>query len=665
MNCGLYVLILVVEVAALLIGNVQGRCEWTTDQSVVCNLKILDFRRNSSSAAMQVPDPGLDEASSLRIACSDVFFFESQLRSDHFGSLSKLSELEISFCKLRTLPPSLFVGLGTLTSLVIHTHNKDWTSLQMEPDYEALVGLERLQSLDMRQNNLHKLPSGFFCPLKNVGHVDMSFNAIADLNLLGLSHTKEELHCSIPVHTLMMNNNGLRTVTPGALGALPALKHIDLSHNEVGVLVDATFEEMSHLETLDLSFNRLAAIPPNIFRHTPNLKTLVLSNNTLGTIDINAFSNLTSLQTLNMSGNNLDENWIRPGIFSGLHNLVVLDLSGNHIARLDQGLLDDLTTLQVLNLGHNKIHTIASHSFLSLANLYSLVLSHNQLETMQRQTLTGLSLLNSLDLDHNRLHTMHSASLRNCTALASLGLSHNFLTQVPTAAHHSLGLQFLDLSSNRLGVLNRESLQGLPKLKTLRLGDNELSRLGEGAFVEVPGLEELDLSSNRFMALEQETFKDVIGLRKLDLSDNKLENVNGLFTNQISLVWLNLSVNHLSWFDYAFVPPSLELLDIHFNNIDSLGNYYALRDNYALKYVDASVNNISSVQVLSILPGIIEIDLSNNSISRIAPNTFLGKHSLTKVHLERNRLETMAMSSLMVTLAPNNRKCNIYSPAQP
>ena len=536
----------------------EAKCEWSEDR-VLCQLKILDFRRNSSSAAMQVPEPGLSQATALKVLCSDVFFFESQLRSDHLGSLSSLDDLEISFCKLRTLPPRTFVGLSGLSRLVIHTHNQDWTSLQMQPDYESLVGLERLHSLDVQWNNLHSLPPGFFCPLKNLRHIDLSFNAVKDLNFLGIHHApeiKEEFRCSIPAQSLALRSNGLVTVTPKALVALaPTLKHVDLSHNNVDVLIEATFHGLTVLETIDLSFNRLAALPPKIFSATPNLRTLLLSNNTLGTIDLDVFGNLTSLQTLNMSGNNLDENWIRPGIFDGLHSLIVLDLAGNHIGRLDNGLLDDLTALQVLNLGHNKIHTIATSSFLHLTNCHVLNLQRNQLESVQRQTLTGLSMLSLLNLDHNKLHTLHTGALRNATALSSLSLSHNFLTQVPEAVHHSPSLKVLDLSSNLLGVLKRESLQGLPKLTQLRVGDNELSRLGEGAFVEVPNLEVLDLSKNRFMSLEQETFKDLVLLKSLDLSLNQLEDVNGLFTHQTVLETLNLTSNHIQWFDYAFIPP--------------------------------------------------------------------------------------------------------------
>ena len=141
-----------VLMAASAVVCIEAKCEWTRNSDgtaangmdVQCHLKILDFRRNSSSASMQVPAPGLAEAKKLKVFCSDVFFFESQLRSDHLGSLDSLTDLEISFCKLRTLPPRTFVGLRGLKSLKINTHNEDWTSLQMEPDYETLVGLQTL-----------------------------------------------------------------------------------------------------------------------------------------------------------------------------------------------------------------------------------------------------------------------------------------------------------------------------------------------------------------------------------------------------------------------------------------------------------------------------------------------------------------------------------------
>ena len=111
-------------------------------------------------------------------------------------------------------------------------------------------------------------------------------------------------------------------------------------------------------------------------------------------------------------------------------------------------------------------------------------------------------------------------------------------------------------------------------------------------------------------------------------------------------------MNNEFWTKWQLWPKnviSLIFLSLY-NFISPLGNYYAIRDDYNLKYVDASVNMIRSINVLSILPGIREIDLSNNTIHKIAQNTFLGKEKLAKVHLERNRLEALDVSSLMVPL---------------
>ena len=72
------------------------------------------------------------------------------------------------------------------------------------------------------------------------------------------------------------------------------------------------------------------------------------------------------------------------------------------------------------------------------------------------------------------------------------------------------------------------------------------------------------------------------------------------------LQWFNVSNNKLQWFDYAFVPMSLEWLDIQYNEIEELGNYYKLKSGFNLKRLDASGNLIQSLNKLS-LPMSLEI----------------------------------------------------------
>ena len=142
-------------------------------------------------------------------------------------------------------------------------------------------------------------------------------------------------------------------------------------------------------------------------------------------------------------------------------------------------MLPDLFALQVLDLAHNQIHTVdpTGRAFVAQKNLHLLDLSHNHLEILGHQTLTGLDVLHTLSLEHNKLHSMHPSSLTNCTlAIQELTLNNNFLTEIPKAVHFLGSLRSLDLSANLIGVLKRESLQGLPKLKALKISQNELSR---------------------------------------------------------------------------------------------------------------------------------------------------------------------------------------------
>ncbi len=66
-----------------------------------------------------------------------------------------------------------------------------------------------------------------------------------------------------------------------------------------------------------------------------------------------------------------------------------------------------------------------------------------------------------------------------------------FTFQVPKALHQMPALKTIDLSYNVIGILNRQSFQGLPKLQALRISNNELSRMEEGAFKEAPSLRHL------------------------------------------------------------------------------------------------------------------------------------------------------------------------------
>ncbi len=159
----------------------------------------------------------------------------------------------------------------------------------------------------------------------------------------------------------------------------------------------------------------------------------------------------------------------------------------------------------------------------------------------------------------------------------------------------------------------------------------------------------LNLAHNSLSKLNQIVFNDLTNLKMLRLDNNQLEDINGLLQAQSELQWLNISSNKLQWFDYAFIPKSLQWLDLHANEIEELGNYYQLRDGFNLATLDASENRIKKLQPLSLPDSLEYVKLNHNNIANIAPNTFINKVNLSRVELTSNHLETLDLPSLAIT----------------
>ena len=108
-----------------------------------------------------------------------------------------------------------------------------------------------------------------------------------------------------------------------------------------------------------------------------------------------------------------------------------------------------------------------------------------------------------------------------------------------------------------------------------------------------------------------------------------------------------LSTNHLQWFDFAFIPKSLEWLDVHNNRIgDKIGNYYSLSTGFNLQTFDASFNKIKELRADTLLSGLKNIYLNNNKIGTISAGAFKGLSNLTRVELQGNELRNIDIEAL-------------------
>ena len=110
-----------------------------------------------------------------------------------------------------------------------------------------------------------------------------------------------------------------------------------------------------------------------------------------------------------------------------------------------------------------------------------------------------------------------------------------------------------------------------------------------------------------------------------------------------------INVFTFQWFDFAFIPKSLEWLDIHNNKIDKIGNYYSLGSGFSLQTFDASFNQISELGDSTLLHGLRNIYLNNNQINKIAPESFNSLSNLTRVELQNNQMISLSSDAVMTS----------------
>ena len=615
-------------------------------QRLWCSLRTLNAQNNTPSI------PSARRAQHITVECSNVFFYESILKINHFGYLPNLKKLDLKFCKIRRIPALAFSGLSGLQELNIQTHNSEWSAMVIELEQDAFTGLNDLRKLNFTHNNLWSLPKATFCGLNSLVVLNLSANFLQDVSELGFGAAQVR-GCRIPLETLDLSHNSLTKLSSDAFGQLPKLRTLRLEGNKLNVLEDRAFGGLASLQTLSLADNELVALPPELFATavSSKLQELYLQNNSLRVLAPGIFSNLNQLLVLNISRNQISDEWLTPSTFSSLRRLVALDLSHNRLTKLDQNALSGMYSLQILNLRSNLLHTIAPNTFVKQHNLHILLLSHNKLDSLHQKALNGMSVLKSLSLDHNLLTKLHKNTLRNCSSLQDLAVNNNHFSDIPRAIKPLSLLRTLDVGENNIEVLHNDSLKGLRNLYGLRLAGNGLHKMEASAFTNVDTLQVLNLAHNQLANLDQSVFNPLVKLQILRLDNNKLKDINGLLTSQSELRWLNISANSLAWFDYAFIPKSLKWLDLHENEIEDLGNYYGLSDGFSLKTLDASKNKISKLEPLSFPASVEFVFLNSNHITEIKPNTFLEKANLIHVELTSNHLKQLNLSSLAISPA--------------
>ncbi|XP_017772235.1 PREDICTED: toll-like receptor 6 [Nicrophorus vespilloides] len=636
--------------------------------ALTCKLRTINSEFDTTNFSV-IPS---EHTTSLRIECSDVIMSRSSLDDRSFVHLNKLRELELEHCKLGRWPAHTLLGLRDLRNLTIKTHNTEWPEMSLDFAPESFVPVRQLERLDVSCNNIWSFPENIFCPLMNLVVLNVSENRLQDVNDLGfrekspsqpqpLISTVDEDHlrhesrtlahpCSLDVQVLDASHNHFVLIPANGFGVLRRLRELYLHNNEISLVTDRALDGLKALQIFDLSNNKVVALPSELFKDAAaSIKEIYLQNNSISMLAPGLFSKLDQLLALDLSRNYLKGNFITGSTFSGLIRLVLLNLSYNRIEKLDPTFFQDLYTLQILNLEHNALETIPADTFAPMNNLHTLIISFNKITYLDAYSLNGLYVLSLLALDNNLLEGVHPEAFRNCSSLQDLNLNGNVLSAVPLALKDMRLLRTVDLGENVITSLEEPGFRGMSNLYGLRLIGNRIQNISKRVFTDLPALQILNLARNKVQRIEHGAFAYSPNLQAVRLDANQMTDMNGLFADIPSLLWLNVSDNNLEWFDYSMIPRGLQWLDMHKNNVKELSNHYNLDLELHLQTLDASFNKLTKINSPAVPSSLELVFLNDNLISLVEPHTFLKKTNLTRVDLYANQIVSMDLNALRLT----------------
>ncbi|CAH2105796.1 unnamed protein product [Euphydryas editha] len=396
--------------------------------------------------------------------------------------------IDLSYNKLQSVNKGLFNNFTNLRKLILRRN-------QINKIYEnSFIGLSKLETLDLSQNNLTIL-TNVFTPLKNLQHLNLSRNNIQFIH--------DNYFNNWLLQHLDISHNNLKKVTPGALQQLPNLARLLLTDNpHLGITqldTQLLVGTGRRLQQIDASRTGLCQVP-EAFTHSvrflslvgnniisircgdldsyPLLQSLDFCDNKILTIEDDSLGRLEMLLFLNLNKNlltnvprslpdglkylsineNLIKNLTKPD-FKDLPNLRILLIKCNQIQYIQDGVFEDLLSLEMLDLSNNPIKLLSSTTFDGPLSLRDLRLCHLNISVPEQDGSFPLSSPESVQMLHLQ---------------SSPGLARQLLSDSAALAAFS-HLQYLDLRMNNLSQIRNDLLFYLSQLKTLRLHGNKIN----------------------------------------------------------------------------------------------------------------------------------------------------------------------------------------------
>ena len=326
-------------------------------------------------------------------------------------------------------------------------------------------------------------------------------------------------------------------------------------------------------------------------------------------------------------------------------------------SRLEPRGFRSLVWLEELTLQHCNLQRLPDRAFLGLTRLRGLTVRSSApgTLTLTRGSFEGLANLQRLDLSNNRVRLIEPGVLCSLPNLVQLSLAAAHLAGLADLGLTSLVSQpvclrkvrQLDLSHNQLTELTATHLHNFPGLTSLDVSHNLLSSLSADTLEFAPNLQELFLSNNQLTSVPV-LLLEGLKLTSLSLANNSLFSLPGaLLTGQTNLTSLDLSGNLLT---------GSELRPAIFSSLSSLTSLSLARNRlekvkrklfwelHALQSLDLSQNLLREVpaRLLKSQSQLTSLSLSGNLLEQLGGEALAGAGQLHHLRLDTNSLDRVA-----------------------
>ena len=522
----------------------------------------LDLSKNNIATIYENDFVNMTELRILVLASS----FVQALHDNCFSKLTRLEQLALHNNDIKTFQPAVFAGLHALRVLTlsgIHMTSYPTQFVPHTPELRVLslsvivnttiaaeyTNLTRLEVLDFYEGSTSfvEITAAMFDNIRKSNISTLSFRRLGDLthiqpgafsNLPNVRSLVLSCNVELPYQNVMtslaatMNTSVDTVVLDGSQGEAATFKSSDICSPfwrrvkrlsvQSAKLIAADFKHSScltNMQELNVNYNSLfgkIAYKENPFVYFSNLRKLsishrswqpydfrrafcqhryymldvnhyfpieppVLSQTTVSTtnntapcssplLHIGAAQFPSSLEFLDLAdfGLNFPEE-IKGSLCINHVHLRFLNFSMNKFTNvLCSGcFVEGVNRVEVWDLSHGALELITPEFMHSFVNLRFLNLSHNALGDSGsdfQDSFSGLRLLEDINLSHNRLRVINPLAFKYCTRLKLINLANNELTDIHLNMDSLTDLEYIDLSGNRLTSLSDTFMSKLDEM---------------------------------------------------------------------------------------------------------------------------------------------------------------------------------------------------------